>query len=1038
MTKFNRFLWTGLVLGLAACGDDVTVTNPPEPEPVVPGVTAVTVAPDGATINVGGTLGMTAAATLEPGAAAPTWAWSSSSAAATVAGTTASATVTAVSVGSVGIRATATSGTSSASGVATVNIVAAAACAITGVAVTPAEAQLVTNQSLQLAATVTGTNCVAGDLGVTWSVVGSPAGATISSTGVFSATAGGNYVVRATSTKDATKTSTAAITVVVPAPATVSIQSITQYATNVPVDLTNVAGQIEITLNVDAGSAPSITKAQALIDGVVVAEQIVSAASPVAASPEAAPSTLVLSTNTRQVKTAPVPSGQPKLYVPVVFNGPRQITARIFVSGSSTPAVSNAVPVVMQNADAIVPRTTPVLAPASTTPSFSNNVPATGTVWYTGNVTVTGGPNYIAFFPVMPTITATSVCTTGNLATGSVTGGIIIGGTMTCGNTVEGAVNITGWTGTPGTAPAPDYFYIPNPGIENVGSQFMVDGSDRYNLVGTATLNNGNSVYIDNKAPTVTINTVAFNANYDQQWINASYAFSGPIASSDGGTGVASERGYIYTGTTGAPPVIVCTTQVNTGADLAETLTSDQADSYRICADATDNIGNTSAKVGPSNNFGVDKTVPTVRLAGSAAGAAPSIAPALTPNVSTTANTTVYANPADYFGMFWGLEAFDNRSGFNQNVVTGADAAVQTLNKVLGTGCGTPPCTTTSNLNDQLTQLLSDTWIRSPVLGLIDNGGGTGYYDYTGYAVDRAGNQSTAITRNWAIDLAAPSTSFLAPAQTTYTPGQAAAFNIWAQDDLEVLNSYLSITYPGMGPPATGLTYPYGSVNTLAISLPWPTNLPIDAIVAQKTISIPNILGRVDESCTGAGVPYPSCGATPGSKATVSADYNWDLNMNAAVANNAAKAPVGVITNVQDIAGRDGLTGAAFSFSIATPMGSVAEQWSGATDIDTWTLVSGTASCPATSVCADQKTQSSNGLAYFQSVYLMRLNTTLNRWVLCGNMTVGALPQVDNGIYRIWRYSTTTPTSGACVGAGFTFWRALGVKNGAGLFSLSL
>jgi hypothetical protein len=1037
MSQFNRFLWTGLVLGLAACGDDVTVTNPPEPEPVVPGVTAVSVAPDGATINVGGNLGLTAAATLEPGAAAPTWAWSSSNTAiATVVNTTANpsnATVTGVAAGSAGIRATATSGTSSASGVATVFVTAAPACAITGVAVTPETASLVTNQSLQFAATVTGTNCASGDLGVTWTVVGSPAGATISSAGVFSATAAGNYVVRATSTKDATKTNTAAVTVIVPAPATVSIQSITQFATNVPVDLTNVAGQIEITLNVDPGAAPQVTKAQALIDGLVVAEQILAAPSAAASAPETAPQTLVLSTNTRQIKKVG------NVYVPVVHNGPRQITARIFVTGSTVPAVSNAVPVVMQNQDAWVPGTTPVLAPASMTPTFTTAGP---TVWYKGNVTVTGGPNYIAFFPVNPTINATSVCTSSDMTNGSPTTGITIAGTLTCGSSVEGAVNVTGWTVTGGTPPAPDYFFFAPSGVENVGSPYTVDGSTRYNLVGTGTLNNGNSVNIDNKAPTVSINTVAFNANYDQQWINASYAFSGPVVSSDAGTGVASEGAYLYTGTTGAPPVIVCTTALSTGNDLAESLTSDAGDSYQICADATDNLGNTSSKVGPSNKFGVDKTAPTVRLAGSAAGASPSIAPALVPSVSATANTTVYPDPASYAGMFWGLEGFDNRSGFNQAVVSGFDAAVQSLQAHRGTGCGTPnpTCVTVyAGLSDQLTQVLSDTWIRSAALSLIDMGGGTGYYEYYGYVIDRAGNQSTRIDRNFAIDLAAPATTFLAPAQTSYTPGQAGAFNIWAQDDLEVLNSYLSITYPGMGPPATGITYPYGSASTLAISLPWPTNAPIDAIVAQKTISIPNILGRVDESCTGAGVPYPSCGATPGSKATVAADYNWDLNLNAAVANNAAKAPVGVIANVQDLAGRDGLTGAAFSFNPATPMGSVAEQWSAATDIDTWTLVlAGTASCPTGFVCADQKTQTSNGLAYFESVALVRLNTTLNRWVLCSTMNQQSLPQVDNGVYRIWRYTTTIPTTGACVGAGFTFWRALGIKNGAGLFSLSL
>ena len=118
MSKLNRFLWTGVVLVGAACGDDVTVQPPPEPPP--PGVRAVTVAPDGATIAVGANLTFTAAVTLDPGAAAATVAWSSSNTA--IATVDANGVATGVAVGSVGIRATATSGTSSGSGVATLNV----------------------------------------------------------------------------------------------------------------------------------------------------------------------------------------------------------------------------------------------------------------------------------------------------------------------------------------------------------------------------------------------------------------------------------------------------------------------------------------------------------------------------------------------------------------------------------------------------------------------------------------------------------------------------------------------------------------------------------------------------------------------------------------------------------------------------------------------------------------------------------------------------------------------------------------------------
>lgn len=118
MSKLNRVLWSGLVLVGAACGDDVTVAPPPPPPE--PGVRAVTVAPDGATIAVGASLTFTAAVTTDPGAAAPTIAWSSSNNA--IATVSAAGVATGVAVGSVGIRATATSGTSSASGVATLNV----------------------------------------------------------------------------------------------------------------------------------------------------------------------------------------------------------------------------------------------------------------------------------------------------------------------------------------------------------------------------------------------------------------------------------------------------------------------------------------------------------------------------------------------------------------------------------------------------------------------------------------------------------------------------------------------------------------------------------------------------------------------------------------------------------------------------------------------------------------------------------------------------------------------------------------------------
>jgi hypothetical protein len=1005
MSQFNRFLWTGLVLGLAACGDDVTVTNPPEPPPPpTPGVTAVSVAPDGATINVGGTLGMTAAATLEPGAAAPTWAWSSSSAAATVAGTTASATVTGVSAGSVGIRATATSGTSSASGVATVNIVAAAVCSITGVGVTPANADLVVNQTLQFAATVTGTNCVAGDLGVTWSVVGSPAGATINASGVFSATAAGNYVIRATSTKDATKTNTAAVTVIVPAPATVSIQSITQYATNVPVDLTNVGGQIEITLNVDPGAAPSITRAQALIDGVVVAEQCFSGncnlpAASISEAPQTATQVLVLSTNTRQVRKVG------NLFVPVVFNGNAQVTARIYVAGQTSPAVSNAIPVRMNNLDASIPATGYVQTSTVATEPFNDGF---GNEWYTGDVQLTG-INFINFSTVAPDEVVDPSCSAGTTVVANVGGSPTAGWLLTvvsdCSGdqgpiTADQDLDVS-YTGNGPDATIPDH----DSDWSSVTSSYLVNGDPRWNLVPGST-EDFDDIYVDNVAPDVDLDNVAFNAAFDQDWVNAAYSFLTPIDSDDDiGSGVASEQGYLYNGTSCSSS----STMINTGNDLAETVVSDGTpDGYRMCGRATDNLGNVGIS-GVSNWFGVDKVAPVARLAGSTA-ATPAYVGTIT--VSSTANTTIYdltpgapsigvALPAET----WGLEGQDTRSGFNQNAVLGYPA-VQSLSRLAPaapTSCGA--------FTNPMNVVLSDNYVRTAVSVANNCGQGVGYYGYNGYVVDRAGNASTAIVRNFAVEDAAPLLSSIGLTSTFYTATQPANFYLFGQDDLEVLSTDLTVTYPGF---PVGVTYPRTAAGT-----PWDATL--SNLVTGAQTQIGYWMGRVDMTCTGAAAPYASCAVAGG--VTVAAEYN-----NVGLFTNDEKNPTAVTATAYDLAQHASNT---FTTGMLTAQtNDVAQKWVGAgIDLIGWRVFNLT----ATTVQAEHKASTSITEPYFDAVVLVK-NDGVNA-IVCGAFAAPVL--TDNGLNRFWTYTASLPTALAapwCAVAGT--WHAVGVKAGAGLVTL--
>lgn len=171
MHKFMRNCLTAGVLafGLAACGDDVTITQPPAP-PAVPNITSFSVAPAAVTLTAGQT-----------------------------------------------VQA---------------------------------------SYNLQLAPTLTGT--------VAW-ISGTTTVATVDASGKITAVAPGTAVITATATSGGqTSSATIGVTVVAaptPAPASISIASVTQGLLTLPVNLSNVNGQIEINLNFNPGGQ--------LIDSVV-------------------------------------------------------------------------------------------------------------------------------------------------------------------------------------------------------------------------------------------------------------------------------------------------------------------------------------------------------------------------------------------------------------------------------------------------------------------------------------------------------------------------------------------------------------------------------------------------------------------------------------------------------------------------------------------------------------------------------------------------------------------------------------------------
>jgi Big-like domain-containing protein len=1076
MSKLYRsLLWSGLVAaGVAACGDDVTVTPTPPP---TPGVHSISVGPT-ATIFVGQTLQMTASVNADPGVATTVTWRSTNTAVATVGQTT--GLVTAVAAGTVAIEACSTVNTAVCAN-ATVTVSSGTPATVQQVNVTPGNAFLVKpatgSTSLQLSAAVIGTGSPSQT--VTWSLPGSPANASISATGLLtitSAIAGGTINVSACSTVVGFTNvcGFSAVTIQVPTPASVSISAITWVPAagapgncaptgpnSVPVTLTNVSCQIEVTANVNAGDVV-LQRIDVIMGGQVVASQTFPGT--VAADENAsvsAPVSITLSVNTRQVKSGTTAGGSCNGFVciPVVFNGNQNVSLNLYTSGSAAPLASNATPVVMNNADAVIyPKT---LVSTVLTPTFTNG----GVVFFKGTQTLSGG-EYIAFskqVPLTSSFTGTLCGASSTVVTGTATTGILLGGVFTCAgvegtNTVSTAVvpafTFAAAIGPDGTPITPPAFF------STVGTGFTVPinaaGTTelRWNLL----LQNGapvplpvalTAVGVDNKAPVVTIGNVAFNDLFDQPWVNATYLFSQDVGATDAGSGLAAgmPQAHDYANGVFVPASAGCTATVKTSpgplspvaADgYPETLTSDGSpEGFRICAFATDNLGN-SASSGPSNFFGVDKVAPSSRLAGSTA-ATPTFASLLItfPAVSSTANTTIFSIAAPFAATDrWGLEAQDTRSGFNQNAVAGFPAN-ETMTRLAPSvnPAAVIPCGFTSPLG----VVLSDNWVRSshiPAAAILDCGLGapnTGYFTFNGVVTDRAGNVAPTITRNYAIDqYAAPVLSSIGPGSIFYTAGLPAGFFLFGSDDLEIIDVNLTLAYPGMNAitaTLVGVTKPLSAISGCAR---WDATL--CNILAGATATDPYLFGRVDLTCTGAAAPYASCLLADALPPTAANFNNVDTDADA-VFENDDKNPTSVSAIAFDVASQ--ASGTVTSGLLTAQTNDVAQQWVGVgADIITWRITS----TAGTTVIAEHKASTSITATYFDFVYLARADAGATALVICSQFPQNPVVNpvlTDNGVNRFWTYTATKPTGTAPCATGGS-WYAVGVKAGAALVTQGL
>lgn len=781
MFKFYRNILTaGIVsLGLVACGDDVTVSDPPTPPP--PGVTSVTVAPGQANMVIGQNIVFAASVIADAGVStAVTW----TSSAPTIASVDATGKVTGVAAGTTTIIATSTADAGK-KGVAAVTVTGLAA-GIVSFGVQPTTATLAPGQFIQASAQLV---TAPGQTGtVTWSSLNPTIATVNATTGQITGVATGAAVIRATATVGAsTATADIGVTVRPIVAATLSIQSVTAGLLTLPVVLTNVAGQIEVNMNFNPGEQ-TVDSINVFIGNKRAAKAIYTT--------NPATGLISLSINTAEfVTTATSPTATVSY-----LNGQTGITAVVYPRGASSSA-TQATPIVLNNIDGWAGKITKptVIANNINGITYWGGPTAAGiTATQIWAVQYNGGRNGIE------TVTWTVGGCTPFTAGGVVGVPITTALTRTFGYVAAGAQ--TSCTNYENLAAGARDNIIVNVAVDGVNNGFPLTPLIANTVVFGAT---PDSLRIDYVAPTVSTPSLARTAPAVMGWVNAGFNFIN-FASTDFGVGLRGtrDRATVYNvaicPALGAQGVAMPT---GTGADIPECASNFIGGAiglggtapYTVNGTESDRLGNIGTSL-PTATFGVDKTAPSIRQGTVDAGI---------PLVAVAAADAIFSAKPTAANVFRN-EFLDERSGFS------ATAQLQALSRAghafnLGT-CIAPsvgpigPTFVTAPAcvlaTATLGALRNDGWLAGQEIPIPT---GEGYYGYTSNVTDAAGNTSATLFRKVLVNANNPfATGLGVPASLT---NANFAFQVTGGDSAEVINNSLALEYPNT-PTTPFLRYP--------------------------------------------------------------------------------------------------------------------------------------------------------------------------------------------------------------------------------------
>ncbi|MEO6447479.1 MAG: Ig-like domain-containing protein, partial [Gemmatimonadaceae bacterium] len=713
----------------------------------------MTVTPSALALQVGQSV--TAVATVDRDVGAltgVTWA-STAPAIATVDST---GKITAIAAGTAVITATSKGDATKSAALAVT--VTAVANNLTALSVAPTSANLGVGGSVQLVANAT----TVGSPTVTITYASSnTAVATVSSTGLVTAVGNGTAII--TTTASTSTNSLSATTTINIASASVSISTITAGGLSMPVNLANVAGQIEVTLNIAAGNQ-TLDSVRVMLGNQPAATQVFTV--------NGAPSAPV----TLSINTAAYTINADSTATASFLNGTTGVSAQLFTQGSAGPTASNTINLTLNNADTFHQRWS--------VPTSSTTGP-NGFIWYGGAITLNVIPVIYSGNTVTSVTFGLANCSSANVTDTSSP----FVATFTCSTTQNANV-------TPVVTSSIFASGNPGPTAPNFANQAQVVAV-RLDNVGPS-----GSFVLTNVAPDNWIGGPAVASSNWYQYVTAV---------TDAGVGAGDSTNYVFQYDDRA--TLADTTWVTNTANpsnVPENAVDFTNSAYAERVFLFDKLGNrTVVYLGGGANpgaqlYGVDVTPPTLEY----------LTTALEPNIvlpatDTLGNTKILTNdpgiantiPA-YVALF-GERYRDTRSGFSTLLNNGQSRRITRLAPsgvtcALGTGASCAFVTSLGAIDPAFPTYRRDaTTIYGSYVPSATPSDSSGYYTYETFVMDRAGNKSATISKTIAVDVGpAQITGIGVPA--SLTGAATVAFTPTGTDDLEIFDGALALTYPNM------------------------------------------------------------------------------------------------------------------------------------------------------------------------------------------------------------------------------------------------